>query len=43
MSETGSGKTLAYSLPIVHNLLESDSGEETHGALVLTPNRELAS
>ncbi len=40
-AQTGSGKTLAYLLPLVQNL-QNSTQENSIGALVLAPTRELA-
>ena len=42
-AQTGTGKTAAFTLPLLHNLMES-SGGKGRGvrALILTPTRELA-
>ena len=40
-AETGSGKTLTYILPIMEELLKNPSKSGMHGALILTPNKEL--
>ena len=44
-AETGSGKTAAYLLPVLENLLSSDSSDNSDNntlALIIVPTRELA-
>lgn len=45
IAQTGTGKTAAFSLPILHNLTESNVSVKSGGVrtLILTPTRELAS
>jgi ATP-dependent RNA helicase RhlE len=45
IAQTGTGKTAAFSLPILHNLFNSNIPVRSGGvrALILTPTRELAS
>ncbi len=45
IAQTGTGKTAAFSLPIIHNLVESGRNVKSGGmrTLILTPTRELAS
>ncbi|MDX2083255.1 MAG: DEAD/DEAH box helicase [Rickettsiales bacterium] len=45
IAQTGTGKTAAFSLPIIHNLFDSNISVKSGGvrALILTPTRELAS
>ncbi len=45
IAQTGTGKTAAFSLPILHNLVNSGNPIKSGGvrALILTPTRELAS
>ena len=40
-AQTGTGKTAAFVLPILHKLLEGDSGKHVR-ALIIAPTRELA-
>ncbi|MBU6140032.1 MAG: DEAD/DEAH box helicase [Proteobacteria bacterium] len=45
IAQTGTGKTAAFSLPIIHNLVKSNSPVKSGcvRTLILTPTRELAS
>jgi ATP-dependent RNA helicase RhlE len=45
IAQTGTGKTAAFSLPLLHNLYESQTKTNRNNcrALILTPTRELAS
>jgi ATP-dependent RNA helicase RhlE len=41
-AQTGTGKTAAFLLPIIHQLMSSERDENTVGAVVIVPTRELA-
>ncbi len=41
-AQTGTGKTAAFVLPILHNLLSSESKKKGVRALIIAPTRELA-